>query len=90
MNIKEWSYPVSATWTNNKDQKEHYATNLYQTGVYLIINDKPKLQFNLTPQDMQDTYEAMLEDEEAGHLSDIKWGRKIVVIKEKGFYKEKV
>lgn len=87
---KKWNYHVSHSYIVIKDNvKGNFQTQLYQTGVYGIINGDSAMQFNLTPNDIVKIEKNLKKDEANKIIKDLVFGREITVIEDiEGFYKE--
>jgi hypothetical protein len=86
--IKKWNYHVSHSY-KIKGRECVGLTQLYQIGVYLIVNNNPKLQFNITPNQMVSMEKRMRKSFEKGEITDLEFGREITVIEnESGLYEE--
>lgn len=59
--------------------KVTFLTQQYHVGVYGIINNDPRLQFNLTPQNMVSTEKKLKKSEKDGKISDLKFNFPITV-----------
>ncbi|KAA6302822.1 MAG: hypothetical protein EZS26_000992 [Candidatus Ordinivivax streblomastigis] len=84
---KTYTYPVSATWTEN-DVEKSYVTQLYQIGVYVIFNNNPAMQGNMPPSGMVKLAKALNKSEVSGEITSLIWGRKINVSDNNGFWEE--
>ena len=82
---KIYSYPISMFIKFNDNTTFQYETQLYQIGVYITINNNPRLQFNLTPQRMERFVNKILKDD---NIKSINEGRIVNVQKVDGFLKE--
>lgn len=84
-----WTYHVSHSYRNKDGKTVDFITQLYQIGVYCIINGDPKLQFGSTPKDIKSTEMKLLKLETKGEITELRFGRKITVIKnDNGFFEE--
>lgn len=80
---KKTTYPVSGTFTwNGKHQS--FVTQLYQVGVYCIVNNDPAQQCSLTPKDMAKFARGLRKDQESGKITDLQFGREIIVSTDTG------
>ena len=82
---KIYSYPVSMFIEFNDNTTFQYVTQLYQLGVYIIMNKNPQLQFESTPQRMEKFVNQMLKDDK---IKSVDKGRIINVQEVDGFFKE--
>lgn len=86
--IKKWKYHVSHSY-KIKGKETKGITQLYQIGVYLIVNNNPQRQFNFTPNQMVTTERRLKKAFKEGEITDLEFGREITVIKnESGFFEE--
>ena len=86
--IKKWNYHVTHSF-KDKGKETKGITQLYQIGVYMIIDNNPRLQFNITPNQMVSMERRLKKAFEKGEISDLEFGREITVIEnEEGFYEE--
>lgn len=65
-------------------------TQLYKVGVYAIINNDPALQFNWTPMKIRATEKKLRKQEADGNITDLVFGREMVVSDSTGFWEEVV
>lgn len=63
-------------------------TQLYNIGVYAIINNDPSLQFNLQPGNIVKIEKDLNKQLKAGIIKDLKFGVEITVTDETGFWEE--
>lgn len=63
-------------------------TQLYQIGVYGIINNNPSLQFSTSPSKLMSTETKLKKAESKGEITDLKFGRLIEVQEVDGLWKE--
>jgi hypothetical protein len=88
MKNKKWSYHKSHSFKEGENEFSGL-TQLYQTGVYMIINNDSSMQFNFSPKDMVKMEKGLLKNAKAGQITDLKFGSPITVVEdENGFYKE--
>ena len=86
---KKWRYHIWHSYLHiETNQKMSCLTQLYQIGVYAIVNNDPSQQFNLKPQDMVKIEKMLQRDLEEGIIKDLEYGREIVVSDETGFWEE--
>lgn len=87
---KKWTYHTSHSYTDvETKQKISAQTQLYQIGVYLIVNGNPAMQANTTPTRMVELEKKLNKKFESGKITDLEYGREITVVEEDGFYVEK-
>jgi hypothetical protein len=84
---KSFTYPVTATWKEN-DIERNYATQLYQTGVYIIFNNNSASQGNMTPQKMVSLAKRLKKDAKDSKITDLSFGSEITVSDETGFWEK--
>lgn len=86
---KVYKYFVSATWVLVETNKAfNYVTQLYQVGVYFIMNNNSGMQANLTPSDLVKLRKQLNKELENGIIKDLVFGRSISVSDETGLWKE--
>lgn len=84
----KYTYHTSHNYTEN-GISINAITQLYQIGVYMIVNGDPALQFNFTPNQIIRFEKKLLKAEKEGKIKDLQFGTEITVVKdENGFYKE--
>jgi hypothetical protein len=89
MASKNWTYSRSLTFKDAEGTEFNMISQLYKIGVYVIINNDPGMQYNLTPSQMVKTEKQFKKSFEAGDITDLVLGRLITVTKDKeGFYIE--
>ena len=77
-----WTYPIKATFEEKK-KLFSYRTQLYPSGVYIILNNDPHLDDTLTPQNMINLKRMLLRKQSLGMIINLEFGREITVIKDK-------
>lgn len=86
---KKWKYHITHSFKGSDGKKYSGLTQLYQIGVYMIADNNPRLQFNITPNQMVSMERRLEKSFEKGEISDLEFGREITVIEnEEGFYEE--
>lgn len=89
MKKKQWTYHVTHSFKDSEGKQITGATQLYKTGVYLIVDNNSSLQFNVTPNDLEKQEKAWKKSLAKGFITDLEYGREITVIEdENGFFKE--
>ncbi len=87
---KKWTYHTSHSFYDvETKQKVSAQTQLYQTGVYIIVNNNPAMQSGTTPIRMVRLEKELNKRFESGKITDLEYGREIIVVEEDGFYIEK-
>ena len=83
-----YSYYTYASF--NFDGKNHNVkTQLYKVGIYVIWNDDPAMQGNITPHQAQKLFKEIQKDFDDEKITDLVLGRPIKVTKdEDGFLVE--
>ncbi len=61
-------------------------TQLYQIGVYAIVNNNPKYQFSFNPKDIVKLEKRLQKDYDNGKIKDLIFGVPITVTTEDGLY----
>jgi hypothetical protein len=85
---KKWKYHVTHSF-KDKGKETKGITQLYQIGVYMIVDNNPRLQFNITPNQMVSMERRLKKAFKEGEITDLEFGREITVIEnEEGFYEE--
>ncbi len=86
--MKKYTYHVTHNFTTEKNEKVSFVSQLYQVGVYAIINSNAALQFNLLPSDIVKTEKKLTKDFNSGKITDLRFGREITVSDSSGFWEE--
>ncbi len=85
---KKWKYHLTHSF-KDAEREHHAVTQLYKVGVYMIVNNDPRLQFNMTPNQMVTMERKLKKSLEKEDISDLQFGKEITVIEnEDGFYEE--
>jgi NDP-sugar pyrophosphorylase family protein len=84
---KTYTYPTVASWKEN-GRSMSYNTQLYETGVYIIYNNNPAIQYNVLPQDMVNLVKNLQKMEKANEIVDLNFGSKIRVVNHEGFWRD--
>jgi hypothetical protein len=89
---QKWTYPTYVT-VSDKEGKQvwNVVSQLYQIGVYIIENNDPSRQGNVSPAQMIKHMKQFRPENLKGDLADytVEFGREITVTKdENGFYVE--
>lgn len=82
---KVYSYPRTMYIEYSDSSTFQYVTQLYQIGVYIIMNNDSQLQFNFTPKDMEKFVKNMLKDDK---IKSVDKGRIVNVQEVDGLFKE--
>lgn len=86
---KKWKYHKSHSFETKDGSKISMITQLYQVGVYAIVNNDPAAQFNLTPNQLVTAERNLKKQEKEGEIKNLQFGIPITVTEdESGFYKE--
>lgn len=87
MKTKKIKYHVTHSFVEvETDVKHSFITQLYQVGVYGILDNNPSYQFNLTPQQIVKIEKRLKKQLENGEIKDLEFGREITVTDESGFW----
>lgn len=86
--MAKWTYHTSHSYTTNKGEKVSFVTQLYQVGVYVIVNNDPSMQGNFSPSDIVKVEKKLLIRQKKGEITDLVFGREITVTNDSGPYKE--
>lgn len=84
----QWKYNKSATVTLPDGSTENFATQLYQTGVYVIWNNNAASQGRMSPASMEKMCKKIQKDLDAGKLSSVEWSSVITVTEKEGLFVE--
>jgi hypothetical protein len=88
LNTMKWTYHTSHSY-KDKDGKEYsFQSQLYQVGVYGIINGDPSMQMNIPPSALVKMEKKLKEQEKKGEIVDLVFGREITVTDDDSLYKE--
>lgn len=86
---KKYKYHTSHSYVGIEGKEIKVLTQLYQIGVYYIINNDSSLQGTGSPQQMVKMEKSLKTAQEKGEISNLEFGRQIVVQKDQdGFWKE--
>lgn len=88
---KVYTYHIWNSFVTKDGKKANMLTQLYQIGIYAIVNNDPAMQLNLTPKDIvkieKDLNKRMLSSD----ITELEYGRSISIYKnEEGFWTEKI
>jgi len=87
---KTISYHVSHSFVDSKGNTISFATQLYQIGVYGIVNNNPAMQGNFEPKQIVKIEKHLNKQLDNGEITDLKFGREIKVEQVNGFLEEVV
>lgn len=83
---KTWTYSPFHSFKVG-DKEASMASQLYQTGIYIILNNDPALQFGSYPQNMMNMEKKLNKDFKEGKITDLVLSTPIKVAEdENGFY----
>jgi len=86
---KVYTYHVSSSFTHVESGTKHVmASQLYQIGVYVILDNNSAQQFGCKPSNMVKAEKQLNADLALGLISDVTFGREIKVSEIDGFYVE--
>lgn len=84
----KWVYHTSHSFKLN-GKKMTMASQLYQIGVYVIINNDPSMQMNMLPNDIAKHEKKLKADEGSGIITNLEFGLPITVtLNADGFYEK--
>lgn len=87
--LKTFTYHKSHSFVYvESGQKQSFATQLYQIGVYGIMNNNPSLQGNFEPKDIVKAEKNFKKLQEQGIIKDLVFGTPITVAQIDGLWKE--
>ena len=82
---KKYTYHTGYTYTVNG--KEHnMLSQLYQMGVYVILDGSPSQQYNVTPDQMVSSEKSIVKAEKEGKINNLVLNNKITVQEVDGFW----
>lgn len=85
---KIYKYHTSVSYTDKKGVEHKRLSQLYEIGVYVIIDNNPALQFNTTPSTMMKSEKRIKKDIESGEVTNVVWGKEIQVHEVNGLWEE--
>ena len=86
---KKWKYHKSHSFVVVEgNHKVSMISQLYQVGVYAIVNSDPALQSNNSPNMMVTRERKLKKAESEGIIKDLEFGMPITVIEENSMYVE--
>jgi hypothetical protein len=84
---KSFKYHTSHSFVDDKGNTISFATQLYQIGVYGIINNNPTMQGTFKPKDIVKIEKQLNKQKENGQITELTFGREIEVAEVDGFWK---
>jgi hypothetical protein len=86
---KTFTYHKSLSFIDlESGQKHSFATQLYQIGVYGILDNNSSMQGNYEPKDLVKTETKLKKLQKAGVIKDLVLGTPITVAEVNGFWEE--
>lgn len=82
------TYHTNHSYKDKDGTEVKFVTQLYQVGVYGIVNNNPALQGNFTPPAISKLEKKLKAEEAAGTITDLQFGPKIKVSDESGLWEE--
>lgn len=64
------------------------ATQLYQVGVYAIVDSNPAMQLSLTPKQVVNIQNKLRRDEKSGIITDLIFGGEMTVTDQNGYWED--
>lgn len=86
--MKTYTYHKSYTYEDENFDKVFVLTQLYKTGVYVIINNDPAKQYNLSPKQMQIIQRGLIKKEKEKKIRNLAFGESITVTDINDFWEE--
>lgn len=86
--MAKYTYHTSHSYKDGDGNQVTFQTQLYQVGVYAIVNDDPAMQLNLTPGVIVSMEKKLKKQERNGKITDLVFGSEITVSDETGFWEE--
>lgn len=85
--MKNITYHKSHTFVENGTKIE-CITQLYQIGVYLILNGNPAEQYAMQPKDVVRLEKHLKREEKKGNITNLEFGIPITVTEKSGLWEE--
>lgn len=86
---KKYTYHTSHSFIIVENEKKtSMQSQLYQVGVYVIVNSDPSMQFNATPAMMVKQEKVLNKALEDNEIKDLVYGLKITVQEVDGLWKQ--
>jgi hypothetical protein len=85
---KTITYHKSHSFVDNNGNTISFATQLYQIGVYVIINNNPTMQGNFNPKQIVKIEKELNRQKENGEITELNFGTPITVAEVDGFWEE--
>ena len=87
--VKTHTYHVQHSYVDvETNLKFDFQSQIYQIGVYGIVNGESHMQVSLEPSDMVKIDKKLKKMEESGKIKDLQFGRLITVSDATGFWEE--
>lgn len=86
--MSTWTYHTFHSYRTNKGEQVNCTTQLYQIGIYLIVNNDPGMQATTTPTNMVKLEKNLKQREKKGEISELVFGPEITVSDVTGFFEE--
>jgi hypothetical protein len=87
--VRTYSYHVSHSYIGcETNEKFHFMTQLYQIGIYGILNGQAGMQAALEPSDMVRIEKKLNKMQQEGKIKDLQFNRPITVSDATGFWEE--
>ena len=82
------TYHKSHSFETKEGDKIEVISQLYQVGVYIIVNGDSSQQYNMTPKKIANIEKTLKKDKEKGKIKNLKFGNPITVTDKSGFWEE--
>lgn len=86
MSTKKYTYHKQHSFITPEGNKISMNSELYQVGVYCIINGDPAMQSCLTPRDMQQIEKRLQKEQSKGQINNLKFASPVTVVEENGLW----
>lgn len=86
--MKKYTYHVSHSYTTKDGEKVSFITQLYQIGIYGIVNGDAFMQGNFTPANIVSLEKNLKKQQEAKEITDLVFGKSITVSDKTGFWEK--
>lgn len=84
----KWTYHMTHSFKDKDGKQVEFVSQLYQVGVYAIINNDPAMQLNITPSAIVKIEQKLLRQQKNGEITDLVFGSKITVSDVTGLFEE--
>lgn len=86
--MKIYTYHASHSYTTSEGKEVQFYTQLYNIGIYGIVNNDPGMQAGFEPLDIVKIEKRLNKEFSEGTIKGLKFGREIKVSDASGFWEE--